>query len=108
MGGDSRACLTIFQPPRDGTGIARQRAGFPERDRSARSLLRRADRSRTRRSVFRTRSVERRRPRRSIDAAYEYVFMKNREWGMGIGAIAHPHSPFPTPTAYEHRHYSLP
>src|SRR5262249_50656206 len=72
-------------------------------------LLRRADRSRTRRSFLRPRSFERRRPRRAVDQANEYVFLK--EWAVDSGrweVSPTLHSPLPTPHSYEHRHYSVP
>src|SRR5262245_54468138 len=80
MGSDPRARLSILQPAGDGTGIPRQREGVPERDRGARPLFRRADRSRTRRSFLRPRGAERRRPRRAVDATDEYVFVSSGWW----------------------------
>src|SRR5262245_46382487 len=101
MGGDPRARLAILQSAGDGAGIARQRAGVPERDRSARPLFRRADRSRTRRGVLRPRGAERRRPRRAVDAIDEYVFLKEWEVGSGEWALLPtPYSPVPIPHSH--------
>src|SRR5262249_26545631 len=97
MGSDPRARLAILQPAGDGAGIPRQREGVPERGRGARPLFRRADRSRTRRSLLRPRGAERRRPRRAVDATDEYVFL--REWVVGSGrrhSLPTTHYPLPT------------
>src|SRR5262245_42781110 len=73
MGSDSRSFVAILQSAEHRISDESEHGGVPARDREPGSLLRCDDRGRIWRSIFRPRSAQCVRPRRTPHTSYEYV-----------------------------------